>query len=198
MSPKVWSRRNPAGFGLEKSLEAVRSPDTAPVNIPSPSRDVEALKEDGDSFTLSSFTYEDAFELGHLLHARLLPFALKNGKPTVISIALANNQQVLFQTAVGPGTLPDNETWVQRKRNSVLRWGCSTWLLHNKLGGDEQLFASKFGMSTEQAGKYAIHGGGVPIRVKGVEGVVAVVVVSGLKQDEDHGVIVDVIKDNWQ
>ncbi|KZL66980.1 DUF967 domain-containing protein [Colletotrichum tofieldiae] len=198
MSQKVWTRRNPAGFGLEKSLEAVRSPDAAPVNIPSPSRDVEALKEDGDSFILSSFTYEDAFELGHLLHARLLPFALKNGKPTVISIALANNQQILFQTAVGPGTLPDNETWVQRKRNSVLRWGCSTWLLHNKLGGDEQLFASKFGMSTEQAGKYAIHGGGVPIRVKGVEGVVAVVVVSGLKQDEDHGVIVDVIKNNWQ
>ncbi|OHW99466.1 DUF967 domain-containing protein [Colletotrichum incanum] len=198
MSQKVWTRRNPAGFGLEKSLETVRSPDAAPVDIPSPSRDVEVLKKDGDSFILSSFTYEDAFELGHLLHARLLPFALKNGKPTVISIALANSQQILFQTAVGPGTLPDNETWVQRKRNSVLRWGCSTWLLHNKLGGDEQLFASKFGMSTEQAGKYAIHGGGVPIRVKGVEGVVAVVVVSGLKQDEDHGVIVDVIKNNWQ
>ncbi|TQN66039.1 UPF0303 protein [Colletotrichum shisoi] len=198
MTQKVWTRRFPAGFGLEQSLKAVRNPSAAPSAIPSPTRDVEALEEDGDSFTLSSFTYEDAFELGHLLHARLLPFALVEGKPTLISIALANSQQVLFQTAVGPGTLPDNETWVQRKRNAVLRWGCSTWLLHNKLGGDEQLFASKWGMSAEQAGKYAIHGGGVPIRVPGVEGVVAVVVVSGLKQDEDHGVIMDVIKDNWE
>ncbi|EFQ36058.1 hypothetical protein CGRA01v4_06030 [Colletotrichum graminicola] len=198
MSQKVWTRRNPVGFGLEKSLEAVRSPGAAPVHIPSPPRDVEVLKEDGDSFTLSSFTYEDAFELGHLLHARLLPFALSNGKPTLVSIALANSQQIIFQTSVGPGTLPDNEIWVQRKRNSVLRWGCSTWLLHNKMGGDEKLFASKSGMSREQASKYAIHGGGVPIRVQGVEGVVAVVVVSGLKQDEDHGVIVDVIKSNWQ
>lgn len=159
---------------------------------------VEALKQDGDSFTLESFTAEDAWELGHLLHARLLPFALVNQKPTVVSIALANSQQILFQTAVGPGTLPDNETWVQRKRNSVLRWGSSTWLLHNKFGGDEVRFATLFGMSAEQAGKYAIHGGGVPIRVKGVEGVVAIVVVSGLKQDQDHGVIVDVIKANWQ
>ncbi|KAK1572813.1 uncharacterized protein LY79DRAFT_594254 [Colletotrichum navitas] len=198
MSQKVWTRRNHAGFGLEKSLEAVRNPDAAPVCIPSPSRNIEALKEDGDSFTLSSFTYEDAFELGHLLHARLLPFALKNGKPTVVSIALANSEQTLFQTSVGPGNLPDSEIWVQRKRNSVLRWGCSTWLLHNKMGGDEKLLASKSGMSPEQASKYAIHGGGVPIRVQGVEGVVAVVVVSGLKQDEDHGVIVDVIKSNWQ
>jgi uncharacterized protein (UPF0303 family) len=45
------------------------------------------------------------------------------------------------------------------------------------------------------AGDYAIHGGGVPIRVTGVEGVVAVVVVSGLKQDEDHAVIVEVIRE---
>ena len=37
-------------------------------------------------------------------------------------------------------------------------------------------------------------GGGVPIRVTGVEGVVAVVVVSGLKQDQDHGVIVEVVQ----
>ncbi|KXH63096.1 hypothetical protein CSAL01_04987 [Colletotrichum salicis] len=198
MSQKVWTRQHPAGFGLEKSLAAIRDSAAAPTPIPSPPRDVEAIQQECDSITFQSFTYEDAFELGHLLHARLLPFALVNKKPTVISIALANSQQVLFQTAVGSGSLPDNETWVQRKRNAVLRWGCSTWLLHNKMDGNEQLFASRFGMSTEQAGKYAIHGGGVPIRVQGVEGVVAVVVVSGLKQDEDHGVIVDVIKTHYQ
>ncbi|KAL2879301.1 hypothetical protein SGCOL_005429 [Colletotrichum sp. CLE4] len=198
MSQKVWTRQHPAGFGLEKSLAAIRDPAAAPTPIPSPPRDVGVIQQECDSITFQSFTYEDAFELGHLLHARLLPFALVNRKPTVISIALANSQQVLFQTAVGSGSLPDNETWVQRKRNAVLRWGCSTWLLHNKMDGNEQLFASKFGMSTEQAGKYAIHGGGVPIRVQGVEGVVAVVVVSGLKQDEDHGVIIDVIKTHYQ
>ena len=46
-------------------------------------------------------------------------------------------------------------------------------------------------MLGEKAGQYAIHGGGVPIRVRGVEGVVGVVVVSGLKQHEDHAVVVE-------
>lgn len=66
--------------------------------------------------------------------------------------------------------------------------------MHNKYSGDEALFASKNGLR-EDAGTYAIHGGGWPVRVKGVEGVVAVVVVSGLAQSEDHGIIVKVIRE---
>lgn len=192
-----------------------------------------------DSLVLDSFTAEDAWELGHLLYARLLPFAAQ--KPTLVSISLANSGQVLFQvsillifllitlllstthtpktfefvlpcillttawgtpkkkkTAVGSGTAPDNEVWVQRKRSTVLRFGTSTWFMHCKFAGDEEAFRLKYGMSPDKAGEYAIHGGGVPIRVKGVEGVVAVVVVSGLKQHEDHGVIFDVVRENWQ
>lgn len=155
---------------------------------------VEALKQDGDSFTLDSFTVDDAWVLGNLLRRRLLPLPTA----TVISIALANSGQVLFQSVTGSGVMPDNEAWVRRKRNTVLRWGTSTWLMHCKYDGDEAAFRAKFGMSEEAASGYAIHGGAVPIRVKGVEGVVAVVVVSGLKQHEDHGVIVEVIKENWQ
>ncbi|KAG7145122.1 UPF0303 protein like [Verticillium longisporum] len=106
--------------------------------------------------------------------------------------------QVIFQTVTGRGVMPDNERWVARKRNSVLRWGVSSYFLSLKYSGDEAAFAAKFGMSPDQASTYAIHGGGVPIRVAGVEGVVAVVVVSGLKQTEDHGVIMDVIAENWE
>ncbi|TKA60674.1 hypothetical protein B0A55_11035, partial [Friedmanniomyces simplex] len=46
-----------------------------------------------------------------------------------------------------------------------------------------------FGLG-DGAGSYAIHGGGWPVRVQGVAGTVAVVVVSGLKQEQDHGIIV--------
>jgi len=53
-------------------------------------------------------------------------------------------------------------------------------------------------MSEDMSAKFAIHGGGVPIRVEGVEGVVAVVVVSGLKQSEDHGVIWDAVREGWE
>ncbi|KAI1475598.1 hypothetical protein K445DRAFT_320372 [Daldinia sp. EC12] len=195
MAQKVLRRRDQAaGSGLRAALSA-QEKTASPSPIPSPPENAEEVKATCDSFVLESFTAEDAWELGHLLYARLLPFSSQ--KPTLISISLASGQ-VLFQTAVGSGTAPDNEIWVQRKRNTVLRFGASTWFQHCKYAGDEEAFRLKFGMSPDQAEKYAIHGGGVPIRVKGVEGVVAVVVVSGLKQHEDHGVIVDVINTNWE
>lgn len=151
------------------------------------------LIAEGESFMFDAFTHSDAWELGHLLHAKLTP----DPRPTLINISLANGL-TLYQSTTGPGVTPDNERWVSRKRNSVMRWGVSSWLWHCKFEGDEAAFAAKFGFSPEVAGQFAIHGGGVPIRVKGVEGVVAVVVVSGLKQEEDHGVIVDVVKENWE
>jgi uncharacterized protein (UPF0303 family) len=140
---------------------------------------------------------DDAWYLGQRLLARLAPFASR-GRPAVISISLANPGQVLFQTVTGPGTSPDNEVWIQRKRNSALRFGCSSWYLHCKFNGDHELFRAKNGMDREQASKYALHGGAVPIRVRGVEGIVAVVVVSGLTQQEDHMVIVETIREFWQ
>lgn len=66
--------------------------------------------------------------------------------------------------------------------------------MHNKLQGDEAAFAAKYALGT-RAGEYAIHGGGWPVRVRGVEGVVAVVVVSGLKQEQDHGIIVQCVSE---
>lgn len=74
----------------------------------------------------------------------------------------------------------------------MLRWGVSSYSLGRKFGADEAAFAAKF-MLGESAGRYAIHGGGWPVRVRGVEGIVAVVVVSGLKQEQDHGIIVQTV-----
>lgn len=62
--------------------------------------------------------------------------------------------------------------------------------MSRKFEGDEKAFAAKY-MLGEKAGQYAIHGGGVPVRATGVEGVVAVCVVSGLKQHQDHGIVVE-------
>jgi uncharacterized protein (UPF0303 family) len=64
--------------------------------------------------------------------------------------------------------------------------------MHVKMNGDEARFREKY-MLGESAGTFAIHGGGVPVRVRGVEGVVAVVVVSGLKQEEDHMIIIEAL-----
>lgn len=63
----------------------------------------------------------------------------------------------------------------------------------------EAAFVKKYALASGSAGavadEYAIHGGGYPIRVKGVEGVIAVVVVSGLKQEDDHQVVAETIRE---
>ncbi|KAI0009547.1 hypothetical protein F4779DRAFT_627696 [Xylariaceae sp. FL0662B] len=128
---------------------------------------------------------EDVSKLGHLLYARLLPFASE--KPALVSTSPANSNQVLFQCAV-VSVLYRITSLGQAPGSSIAK----------TYAGDEEEFRSKFGMIPEQAEKHAIHGGGVPIHVRGVEGIVAVVVVSGLKQHEDHGVILDVISNNWE
>ena len=69
-----------------------------------------------------------------------------------------------------------------------------SWYLARKLNHDEAHFKAKYSLG-ESAGEYAIHGGGVPIRVTNVEGVVAVVVVSGLSQDLDHMVVVEALEE---
>lgn len=66
--------------------------------------------------------------------------------------------------------------------------------MHNKFKGDEEGFARKYMLGVE-AGSYAIHGGGMPIRVQGVEGIVGVVVVSGLKQEQDHMVVIEALEE---
>ncbi|OAA51523.1 DUF967 domain protein [Metarhizium rileyi] len=196
MSQIIWQPNFDAGRGLEQALAATRSTGQ-PVAIESPPTKVDNLLKaevGADGFTLTSFTAQDAWELGHLLHARLLPFA--PSRPALVSISLANGS-VLYQSATGSGVTPDNSVWVARKRATVLRFGVSSWLLGRKFDGDEGAFAGKFALGAQAAGEYAIHGGGVPIRVRGVEGVIAAVVVSGLKQHEDHGVIAEVIRENW-
>jgi uncharacterized protein (UPF0303 family) len=151
---------------------------------------LESISKIDSSLIFEHFTAADAWELGSALRNRLLPILT----PVVIDISLANQNQILFHTCTHSGVMPDNDSWVARKRKTVLRWGVSTWYMHCKFDGDEVAFKDKYGLGNS-GGEYAIHGGGVPIRVTGVEGVVAVVVVSGLKQHEDHGVIVEVIRE---
>ncbi|KAB2576858.1 protein of unknown function DUF336 [Lasiodiplodia theobromae] len=162
---------------------------SASATLADPPRDLESLAAIEESLVFPSFTANTAWELGNALRFRLLDFPT----PAVINITLANSDQLLFHTVTRSGTLPDNDTWVARKRATVLRWGFSSWYMHNKLGGDEAKFAAKY-MLGERAGNYAIHGGGFPVRVKGVEGIVGVIVVSGLKQEWDHQVIVETVE----
>ncbi|KAH6856991.1 hypothetical protein B0I37DRAFT_88473 [Chaetomium sp. MPI-CAGE-AT-0009] len=190
--------------------------------LAAPSTDPAVLiaQETSDEYTFRSFTTETAWQLGTALRTRLLALPTGQRKPALISIALAtatgggngSPPHVLFQSATESGTVPDNENWVRRKRNTVLRWGLSSWAMRMKTAAGvgtqfgvpsadviEAAFVKKYSLASANGGavadEYAIHGGGYPVRVRGVEGIVAVVVVSGLKQEDDHAVVAETIKE---
>ncbi|KAJ5759229.1 hypothetical protein N7520_006385 [Penicillium odoratum] len=185
--------------------------------LSAPSTDAQVLiaQETSPEQIFQSFTADTAWKLGNALRNRILSLPDNQRKPTLISIALATatsgggSLHILFQSATESGTIPDNENWVRRKRNTVLRWGVSSWTMRQKVASGlgfaasadaiESAFVKKFALASGNGGavadEYAIHGGGYPIRVRGVDGVVAVVVVSGLKQEDDHQVVAETIKE---
>ncbi|KAH8726594.1 hypothetical protein GQ44DRAFT_571475, partial [Phaeosphaeriaceae sp. PMI808] len=160
---------------------------TPPAEAP---RILAQIKDQERTATLPSWNATIAFQLGCALRTRLLTFE----QAAVIHISsFSTPAHVLFHSVTHSGTALDNDYWVARKRNAVIRFGCSTWLLQNKYNGDEELFAKKVGLGG-QASEYAIHGGGVPLYVKNCDHPVAVVVVSGLKQWDDHQVVIEEIE----
>lgn len=152
---------------------------------------LDSIAKQEEALILPHFTADDALEIGLSIRNRLRALTHLSA---VVNISLANSNNLLFHAVSRPGVQPDNDIWVSRKRKTVLRWGVSTWFMHNKMHGDEEAFRKKY-MLGESAGEYAIHGGGLPIRVRGVEGIVAVLVVSGLKQHEDHQIVVEALEE---
>jgi uncharacterized protein (UPF0303 family) len=95
---------------------------------------------------------------------------------------------ILFRAAL-PGITPDQDTWIARKANVVLRMEASSALVDARLRAMNVDPVAAGWLGAE----YAVTGGSFPIRVRGV-GVVAAATASGLSSQEDHDLIVEGIR----
>lgn len=136
---------------------------------------------------LMGFNADYAFELGSQIRER----AKKAGKCILIDITTVTGL-TWFRAASGLGTNMDNQQWVARKRNAVIRFGRSSFFLGCNMRQKGRTLQEAYGVSDAE---YAAHGGAFPIRVNGVEGPVAVVTVSGLPQFEDHTLVHQCLRD---
>ncbi|KAF9182991.1 hypothetical protein BGZ51_000758 [Haplosporangium sp. Z 767] len=132
------------------------------------------------------FTNEDALTLG----LQLVQLAKNRSPYKGISVLITRNGQALFQHAM-EGTTVDNENWMRRKTNTVVRLQHSSYYIGRLLASKGQADMEKSYMVSMT--DYACHGGGFPLLIKNV-GCVGAIVVSGLKQDEDHAVVVEGIR----
>jgi len=105
-----------------------------------------------------------------------------------ITIDISTKDKVLFHCS-RKGTNPDNDQWVLRKKNAVNRFGHSSWYVGQKLRELKLTLEQKYMVSERE---YAAHGGCFPLAVRGV-GIIGTITVSGLTQEEDHALVVEVL-----
>ena len=144
--------------------------------------DIKRVKQQELLLRFSSFTESDAWALG----CQMREAAIAAKLPFVIDIRAAGRK--LFYAAL-PGTVPDNEDWVQRKINVVLRYHKSSYLMSRELAEKGRVLDENQGVLPIN---YAPHGGCFPITLKDV-GIVGTITVSGIPQREDHNFVVSQI-----
>jgi uncharacterized protein (UPF0303 family) len=131
-----------------------------------------------------AFRNDDALTLG----MKLVERAKGDGK--AVTVDICRNGQQLFHCALS-GTSADNDSWIRRKNNVVNRYGHSSFYVGTLFRAKNTTFEQA---SRLDAGQYAAHGGAFPIIVRDV-GVVGTVTVSGLPQEQDHRLVVQVLRE---
>ncbi|MFF0381824.1 heme-degrading domain-containing protein [Streptomyces sp. NPDC004673] len=130
-----------------------------------------------------TFTNDDAWALGSLL------VELGRERQAPIAVDIHRSGQQLFHAAL-PGSTPDNDAWIARKRRVVERYGSASYLVGSRFRAKGTTFEDSSRLDPD---RYAAHGGSFPITVAGV-GVVGSVTVSGLPQIEDHRLVVEALE----
>ena len=143
------------------------------------------LAAEEDELQVTSFTNDDAWELGSALVAA----ARGDGAP--VAVEISRNGHRLFSAAL-PGATPDNDSWIRRKTRVVNRFGHSSLYVRQASVERGTTFEDEFGLDPA---RYAAHGGAFPVLVRDV-GPVGVVVVSGLPQLDDHRMVVSAIREH--
>ncbi|WP_333764858.1 heme-degrading domain-containing protein [Streptomyces sp. IBSBF 2390] len=158
-------------------------PRNSPTPTPEPAPSVKDLQEQERRLVFRRFTYDDAWALGSLL----VELARERRAPVAVDIHRAGQQ--LFHAAL-PGSTPDNDAWIARKRRVVERYGASSYLVGARFRAKGTTFEDSSRLDPDS---YAAHGGSFPVHVENV-GVVGAVTVSGLPQLEDHRLVVEALE----
>ncbi len=142
--------------------------------------DIAQLKIQEQSLQFQSFTEQEAWNLGEAMRGA----AMAKKYPFVIDIRSGGRK--LFYTAL-PGSVPENENWVQRKINIVMAKHKSSYHIGRELAQNGKTLDQALGFNPIDI---APHGGCFPIVIKNV-GVVGTITVSGIPQRDDHNFVIE-------
>ncbi|MDC7233015.1 MAG: heme-binding protein [Spirochaetales bacterium] len=146
-------------------------------------KDLSELLEEENRICFESFNEQVSWELG----SRAADFCRKEQLP--VAIRIERDEQILFQAAL-PGSCRDNDLWLAGKARIVRHFRHSSFYISRKLIQSNSDI-SKYSLDPAL---YRAKGGGVPLFLK--DGTIAgVLIISGLKDVDDHNLAVRICRE---
>ena len=136
-----------------------------------------------DELQFHHFNNTTAWELGSFIKAAA------EAASASVAIEVYAFEHVIFSYSM-PGTSKDNQDWLRRKRQSVMRFGHSSYYQGQYNAAKNRDFEAIPHLDPKE---YCAHGGSFPIRIKN-SGVIGAVTVSGLPQETDHQLAIDALR----
>jgi uncharacterized protein (UPF0303 family) len=141
------------------------------------------LLEQEESVQLTEFNQDLALDLGALA----AEIGLTRELPIAISVRIGDWE--VFKASL-PGTVAENDGWIQRKANVVALTDHSTMFERVRAEESGTDWHKDHGVVDET---HAIHGGGFPLALTSGERVGAFIII-GLPQVEDHLLALEILK----
>lgn len=135
---------------------------------------------------LDSFSNQTAMDMG----ISIINLAKKRKQQIAVEISRLNHTVFLY---VEEGLPADKLNWLRRKANVAKRFEESSLSVKNDLLEGQMTLDKTFGLNEKD---FLANGGAIPVFVKGA-GMIAIITVSGLHDEEDHQIIIDALKEKY-
>jgi uncharacterized protein (UPF0303 family) len=146
-------------------------------------RAIEEREAEERELQFATFSNADGLALGNRIVAAASERDLR------VSVDIERHGVVLFHHAM-EGMSADNEEWLERKKRVVNRFGKSSFHIRLLLESSGRTIEERYLLDPRV---YAPHGGAFPIIVRG-SGLIGTIAVSGLKQEDDHALVVAALR----
>jgi uncharacterized protein (UPF0303 family) len=150
--------------------------------MPSIEEDLHTVADQERLLQFDTFSADTAWAIGTALRAD----AIARQAAMTFEIQIAGRALFACSTFNASASQAD---WIRRKRNTVMRFGKSSYAVGLQLKLEGKDFSARHEISLAD---YAAHGGGFPIVLNGT-GLVGTVVSSGLDQRTDHAMVVQAL-----
>jgi uncharacterized protein (UPF0303 family) len=140
------------------------------------------LHQEEELLLLPSLGVEEALEIGEIANS----LGIVRSLPIAIEVRISD--WIIYHASL-PGSTTENQSWIDRKARVVLLKHHST-LFERVSAKERRVDWHKENNLPEET--HAIHGGGLPLITKD-QGFIGVLLISGLAQEEDHLLGVEVL-----